>query len=378
MPPSVEVVRARALPARAARRLGVGDLGLRSLVGLAYAAEELLSRERYDLVYVTIYPTYPALLAPLWRARFSVPYVLDYQDPWVSEWGRSVGPAAGGRADVRSRLSRAAALALEPIAVRDASGLTAVSAATFEAVKARVPEARRLPALELPIGGEPADFEAVRRDGRPNGIFDPADALFHAVYVGTLLPRGVETLRALFRAVARLRANEDPVVRRLRLHFVGTSNETRDDAPERVLPVARAEGVADVVTERAPRVGYVDALRLLVQASAVLVLGSDEPHYTASKLYPALLSGRPLFAAFLEASPAVAAIRAAAPDAHVVTYSASMPATERVAELADALAALLRDPVPCRREGAALAAFSAEALAAGLAGFLAERVRPRG
>jgi hypothetical protein len=34
------------------------------------------------------------------------------------------------------------------------------------------------------------------------------------------------------------------------------------------------------------------------------LLGSDEPHYTASKIYPALLSGRPSLAVFHKSSSA--------------------------------------------------------------------------
>jgi hypothetical protein len=36
----------------------------------------------------------------------NVAFVLDYQDPWVGEWGRSVGPGENGRPDYRSRASR--------------------------------------------------------------------------------------------------------------------------------------------------------------------------------------------------------------------------------------------------------------------------------
>jgi hypothetical protein len=41
------------------------------------------------------------------------------------------------------------------------------------------------------------------------------------------------------------------------------------------------------------------------------MLGSDEPHYTASKIYPALMSGRPFLSLFHRASSAHAILRAA-------------------------------------------------------------------
>jgi hypothetical protein len=47
-----------------------------------------------------------------------------------------------------------------------------------------------------------------------------------------------------------------------------------------------------------------DALGALAQSDGVLLIGSDEPHYTASKIYPALMSGRPFLSLFHRASSA--------------------------------------------------------------------------
>jgi len=41
---------------------------------------------------------------------------------------------------------------------------------------------------------------------------------------------------------------------------------------------------------------HLGGVTLRVLARAILLLGSTEPHYTASKIFPALLSGRPLLA----------------------------------------------------------------------------------
>ena len=106
VPPSVRVERADAWPAAITRRAGLGDLGLRSFTGLRRACRSLLARERFDALFITIYPTYPALLGPMLKRRFAIPFVLDYQDPWVGAWGRTVGGGADGRPDWKSRASR--------------------------------------------------------------------------------------------------------------------------------------------------------------------------------------------------------------------------------------------------------------------------------
>lgn len=379
VPEGLRVLRCRALPARWTRLLGIGDLGLRAWPGLARTAARLLSAERFDAVVITIYPTYPALLGPRLRRRFGVPFVLDYQDPWVGSWGAAVGGGKGGAVDWKSRASRALALRLEPRAARAASALTAVSAATCEAVLERYPELAGLPYAEIPLGAEPADFGRVRERPRPNGHFDPEDGRFHLCYVGTLLPLGFETLRALFAAVARLRERRPDLYDRLALHFFGTSNQTAADAPGRALPVARELGVADRVDEVAPRIDYLDAARVQTQASALVLLGSSESHYTASKLFPALLSRRPLLALYHERSTVVEMLRRASPTARCVTYGDTARAGDRVDEIYAALAALVESPEagPVPLDPQALAELSAAAMAGRLARVLDQIVEPR-
>ena len=81
--------------------------------------------------------------------------------------------------------------------------------------------------------------------------------------------------------------------------------------------------MADRVSEIAPRIDYLDALTVQVQATAILMLGSSEAHYTASKLYPALLAGRPILAIHHAESSVVEILRRAARPsmARVITYT---------------------------------------------------------
>jgi hypothetical protein len=265
--------------------------------------------------------------------------VLDYQDPWVGAWGQSVGGGANGSPDWKSRASRALSTWLEPRAVAGADALVAVSQGTLDGVAARVPSAARLPQGVVPLGFEADDFAAVR-DRAGAAHFDAADGLVHLAYVGTLLPTGTETLRLLLRALDRAR-RDDPAAARLRLHFFGTSNQSASSA-FRVLPVAREVGVADVVTEVPGRLDYLDALSVLTQASAILLLGSSEPHYTASKLYPALLARRPMLALFHEASSVVSILRSigSEPTVRVVTYGGGDAIDGRIGDVACHLRAL--------------------------------------
>jgi hypothetical protein len=340
VPSGLRIVRAPAWRSATTRWAGLGDLGLRAFTGLRHACRELLARERFDALFITIYPVYPALLGPALKAEFGVPFILDYQDPWVGAWGHSVGGGQNGRPDWKSRATRTLGMWLEPRAVGAADALVAVSQGTLDGIIERLPAAARLPQGVIPLGFEPDDFESLHgRSPYASGV-DPSDGLVHLCYVGTLLPKGVDTLRLLLRALERARA-EDPAAGRLRLHFFGTSNQSTPDA-YRVLPVARECGVADAVTEAPGRLDYREALSVLTRASGILLLGTSERHYTASKLYPALLAARPILALFHEASSVVSILRTTAsePSVRVITYGDGPPAGARIADVACHLEAL--------------------------------------
>lgn len=340
VPESLEVVRAAAWSPAATRWAGFGDLGLRAFTSLRRTCRALLARQQYDALFITVYPVYPALIGPRLKAEFGVPFVLDYQDPWVGAWGRSVGGGSGGTADWKSRASRQLGVWLEPRAVGAADAIVAVSQGTIDGIVERLPGAGRLPHEVIPLGFEAADFDAVAQRPEPAHRFEAADGLTHLCYVGTLLPTGFDTLRLLLRGLARAR-RDDPAAGRVRLHFFGTSNQSESSA-HRVLPIARECGVADVVTEVPGRLDYLDALSVLASASGILLLGSAERHYTASKLYPALLAKRPILALFHAASSVVSILRDAGsePTVRVVTYDDRPTTDEWIGEVACHLRAL--------------------------------------
>ena len=140
---------------------------------------------------------------------------------------------------------------------------------------------------------------------------------------------------------------------------------------ERVLPEARALGVAEVIDEIPARIDYFDALDVLVRSDAVLLLGSSERHYTASKLYPAILSRRPLVAMYHNESSVVAILGRAArpPSVRLITYDDSNRAESRVeavyAELKSMLDAPIYDPADVRQS--VLEEYSARSMAGRLA-----------
>src|SRR5256885_16812657 len=83
--------RVRALPSTICRPLGFGDISLRAQWQLRHRIAHLLPRERADLIFATVLPGYTSLIGAWVKRKFGLPFVLDYQAPWVSDW-------TGGRA----------------------------------------------------------------------------------------------------------------------------------------------------------------------------------------------------------------------------------------------------------------------------------------
>jgi hypothetical protein len=246
--------------------------------------------------------------------------------------------------------------------------LTAVSARTYEDVLERIPDARLRTCAAIPLGVDAGDLESLRRQPRANSCFDPADGRLHVSYVGTLLPRGRAIAQSACLALARIRDRQPDLFARLRVHFVGTSNQREPRSGSGALPMAEAAGVSAIVDEIPGRVDYLDALNAQMQSHAILLLGSSEPHYTPSKVFPALLTGRPIIAVYHQASPVLDILRRES-HARVIAVDDDGPDEQDVEAIAAALAwaATVPAPGPTAGREERLQAWSARTLAGELA-----------
>jgi hypothetical protein len=239
------------------------------------------------------------------KRRFKIPVVLDFQDPWIS--------ARSAMQPVFSKpgLSHLAATLLEPLALRGASFVTSVSETQNREMATRYIWLDPSRMAGIPIGGDREDFAALRSTSQTREGISLEQGYIHLSYVGTFWPAASASIRTLFRAFARLRRESPDLARRVRLNFIGTNANPNDVSTRHVTGLAEAEGVAEAVLERPQRLPYLSALEVLARSDGLLLIGSDEPHYTASKIYPALMSGRPFLSLFHRASSAHSILTAA-------------------------------------------------------------------
>ena len=307
LPAEVPIHRVTALSLRWSKIPGLGTLGLRALRVLGKAGDKLLAGGAFDLVYFSTTVFDVLRLGPRWKRKFGVPFVLDYQDPWVNDYYREhpavVPPGGRLKYAVISALNRWT----EPRVLRHCLGITSVSRAYPAQLDARYPWLQQVPRLVQPFPGAQRDFDRVTNSQGCNLFFNAGDGNINWVYIGMVNSGMYPAMRALFRAIkVEMSADE---VSRLRMYFIGTSYAPHGEAAQQVIPIAAAFGLVNNVVEQCDRIPYVDALRCLTEADALLALGSDDPGYTASKIYPYLLARKPLLAVYHQESSIISLIR---------------------------------------------------------------------
>lgn len=311
LPSDATIHRVRAIPQWLTRRVRFGSLAIRAYPSLWRHGLRLLRRERFDLVFfsTTEFGVLPIALSWQRRTEGHVKFVVDLQDPWVSDYYERTGKNPPGGA-FKHGLTQEFARRNEGPVLRRAAHIISVSPTYVDTLRTRYPDIPQSRFSVIPFGGSRSDFELLLRLRVRQRQFDPADGKLHWLYAGTAPPgirhAFVSFLRALQRAFdAGIVAAEN-----VRVHFIGTDYAAGAAASERVMPFARELGMDRIVSETPARMPYFETLACLLDASALLVFGWDDPGYTASKLYPYILARKPLLSVFHERSSANDVLRA--------------------------------------------------------------------
>jgi hypothetical protein len=339
--PSVEVIRTGAWSTKWTRRLGFGDLSLRTFWPHWRALNRVCRQRRIDLILISVPPRWPIALGRLAHMRFGIPYILDYNDPILTEYYWRVPRS---KRPPKWELVYGIFRVLEPFALRKVDQLIGVDDSYMAGLFKNYEWLQGVAATAVAFGVEPQDFDYVRQHPRANPFFKAGDGLFHMAYVGRGGPDMVASLRALFTAVRQGREKTPEIYRRLRMHFIGTTYAPNGAGKYQVLPVAQQCGVQEIVEENPARVQHLDAIQILLDADALIVLGSQAPHYTASKLFPYILAAKPLLAIFHEDSSAVKLLDETRAG-RAITFGAARPPLSVVGEIQTALQELLKAPV---------------------------------
>lgn len=305
VPEYIPVTFTKALPIQQTQKIGLGNLGLRAFFDLLQAGNRLLKQQKFDLIYFSTTMFVTMALAPIWRKRFGIPYILDFQDPWLSDYYHQPGSPLPPGGNLKYGFSQIQAKILEPKALASVSHIISVSPTYPKNLQQRYPHLQPEQFTVLPFGAPEQDIEQLPLLNVKQSIFDRHDGKKHWVYVGRGGGDMALSLGILFAGIQADRQQNPSAWESIELHFVGTSYAPGDRSVKTVEPIAQEFGIADLVTEYSHRVPYFEALQIMVDSDAILLIGSDDPGYTASKLYPCILARKPILAVFHEQSSVV-------------------------------------------------------------------------
>ena len=294
LPPKLRIEKVNAMPLTRPRL--IGDMGLRAFFSLYKKAKQLIQGEAIDFLYIPVPSFYCALLGRWLYHSIGIPYGIDYIDPWVHQFPGS------DKIFTRHWFSTKLARILEPFALKHASLITGVAEGYYTPVLLRNPHLQQQAVCgAMPYGGESADHELLKSLPVSTYLFAKKEKL-QLVYAGAMLPNAYQPLEAIFKSIA---ANPE-LFTKVEFHFIGTGKTPGDAGGYNIKPLAEQYSLwHSTVYEYPSRIPYLDVLAHLAIAGGIVVLGSTEPHYTPSKTYQGVLSGKPILAILHQNSTAV-------------------------------------------------------------------------
>ena len=265
----------------------VGDIGLRGWAELKSTANAVLENREVDFIWFSVPSWYPPLMAKALKRRFNIPIGIDYQDPWVQRLPGGTGWIS------RARMTQWLARRMEPYVLREMSLITAINASYISGIRERHPELDQLPRATFQLGFDEKDHQL---EVKSQSLWPEHKQCL--IYAGAFLPLSSLFHRALFKATRSL-LDEGVISQNILFLYVGTGHPDRP-----IQRIAAEEGITEQILEIPERISFLEIQQLLRKAHATMVIGSPEPHYSASKVFQCVLSRKPVLGILHEQSEA--------------------------------------------------------------------------
>lgn len=282
------------LPLKLTRRFGIGSLSLRTFFHYFFKVNSILRKEKCDLILFSTTAFHLLALGPIWKRFFKTPFVIDIQDPWRSDYYLD---KPKNQRPPKFKLNYSIDKFLEKFTVPKSNGVISVSQKYVETLKIRY----NLTGVKLivePFSGVSTDFETLKRyQVNPSINFDNSKK--NIVYIGRGGYDMAFAITTLFKAVQQL---PNDLLEKIKFWFIGTDYAPKGQGKKTIEPMARQFGLQNNVIEITDRIPYFESLILLKNADILFVPGSNDKGYTASKIYPYILSEKPLLTIFHESS----------------------------------------------------------------------------
>jgi hypothetical protein len=310
IPADIKIHLVKAFSKKWTSKFGLGSIALRSLLFYKRKVSRLFLERKFDLIYFSTTQFPVCILGTYWKKHFNVPYVIDMQDPWHSDYYLNKPKhEQPSKYWFSYRLNKY----LEPIAMNNVDGLISVSDSYVNDLRARYPQIKSIPGTTIPFGAFAPDLK-IATDNK--SVFEPIldTNAINVVYVGRGGADMKNSVSVLFKAFVTGLKNEPVLFEKIKFHFIGTSYAPVGEGKASLLPIAAKFGIDDHVIEITDRISFYHTLVTLQTADALFIPGSDDPKYSASKIHPYLLTKKPLLAIFNSKSPALTILNACGAD----------------------------------------------------------------
>lgn len=293
IPNDIKIYKVKALPFNITKKLGVGSISLRSFPYFKKKGNEILRKEKFDLIYFSTTAFHVCWLGVYWKKKFNVPFIIDVQDPWRNDYyldkPRSERPP-------KFFISYKIDKYLESKTIPKADGIISVSEKYCEIFMQRYPQMRAVQFKVIAFGASYLDLETMEKFVKTSQHIKFCNDKFNAVYIGRGGYDMHFAMEIIFKAFKLGLKDLPEVFDKVHFSFVGT--DYASGGKKTIEPLAQKLQIAEYVTEVTDRIPFFEALFLLKKADMLIVPGSIDDAYTASKIYPYILAERPLIAVF--------------------------------------------------------------------------------
>lgn len=305
IPKTIETHKVSAYPTKYTRKVGLGNLGIRSFLQLYRKGNHLLEKEQFDLVYfsTTVFACLP--LGRLWKRKYKVPFVIDMQDPWRNDYYLTVPKS---QQPPKFWFAHRLNSLLEGYTMSCVDGIIAVSQAYIDVLKDRYRNIGNIPSKVLTFGAHKIDLEIASKLNSKELDYVLDTSKTNIIYAGVVPPNMLFAIEAILIALKR-GINYHPKFKSINFHFIGTNYAIGGEVKSAVKSLILKHRLENNVFEHEERVPYFQVLNLVQDSKLAILPGTLDSNYTASKLYPYIMSRIPMIAIFHEESSVLSILK---------------------------------------------------------------------
>jgi len=295
IPENIKIYKSKALKQKVTRKLGLGNLGIRAFFYMKGLGNRIIKEFKPDVIFfsTTVFALLP--LGRIWRNKFKIPYIIDMQDPWRNDYYLTIPKS---ERPPKFWFAHRLNSILERYTMPHVSGIVSVNSKYIEMLINRYPKLEKVNSLVLPLGATKKDFYLVNK----LNVFCPIkfdNSYVNAVYTGVVPDNMKFSVEAIIIAVKKY---NETAQKKIRLYFIGTNYAPKGKQKFQIKNIAEKYKFSDFVFEFMDRIPYFEAIKTMQIADLLLLPGTLDDNYTASKLYPYILTKNKVLAVFNEKS----------------------------------------------------------------------------